>query len=381
MARNNADDLKTKATCPIYYIRQAYGGINTCREGNTSNGRPFQGSVLPNCTGYAQGRVLEMIGAVAGNSYAVQGLNNNAKSWFSDASSCGLQTSQTPQVGAVAVWNYGENGHVAVVEQVISNTDIICSESNWSNDFFDVWQGNPTTRLKSTLIGYVLPESTVSGGTYDATEWYGYKLRTVSDTEMKNNAQMVAQFCQTHGWTLESTCAVLGNMEQESGINTLVYQGYTSSGDGFGLTQISSGMLGQYSNGYQTAVALCSMIGITSPSSEDADGWGDAEMSILQAIIENTVGVTIWVKRDTWNTSGADFIANTGSHSLDELTLIFEQNYENAGVPVIATRQANAKKWYEYIKQFWGSSIDPDPYDKKSNKTPLKQIWRRFRKW
>jgi surface antigen len=49
-------------------------------------------------------------------------------------------TDQTPMVGAVAWWNansggVGSSGHVAYVQQVISNTKIIISEDSWSGDF------------------------------------------------------------------------------------------------------------------------------------------------------------------------------------------------------------------------------------------------------
>lgn len=37
-----------------YYIRYTYGGWSPCIEGNNAHGlRPFAGSVLPNCSGFA----------------------------------------------------------------------------------------------------------------------------------------------------------------------------------------------------------------------------------------------------------------------------------------------------------------------------------------
>lgn len=49
-------------------------------------------------------------------------------------------TDQTPQVGAVAWWNrntggVGSSGHVAYVEKVISNREIVISEDSWGGDF------------------------------------------------------------------------------------------------------------------------------------------------------------------------------------------------------------------------------------------------------
>jgi surface antigen len=50
------------------------------------------------------------------------------------------KTDQTPMVGAVAWWNansggVGSSGHVAYVQQVISNSKIVISEDSWSGDF------------------------------------------------------------------------------------------------------------------------------------------------------------------------------------------------------------------------------------------------------
>lgn len=37
-----------------YYIMTSYGGWSPCIEGNNAHGlRPFAGSVLPNCSGFA----------------------------------------------------------------------------------------------------------------------------------------------------------------------------------------------------------------------------------------------------------------------------------------------------------------------------------------
>ena len=112
-----------------YYIRKAEGGWSPCIEGNNAYGlRPFPGSVLPNCVGWATGRMNEKqdIG-----SCKYLG-NRNAKEFVIFAKQQGLKMGDDPAEGACMVWGGSREGHVAIVEQVIDNDTVITSESGWS---------------------------------------------------------------------------------------------------------------------------------------------------------------------------------------------------------------------------------------------------------
>ena len=54
----------------------------------------------------------------------------NGAQWATSAAAAGFRTGSTPQVGAIACWNDGAYGHVAVVTAVESTTRIQVSESN-----------------------------------------------------------------------------------------------------------------------------------------------------------------------------------------------------------------------------------------------------------
>ena len=54
----------------------------------------------------------------------------NGAQWATSAAAAGFRTGSTPQVGAIACWNDGAYGHVAVVTAVESATRIQVSESN-----------------------------------------------------------------------------------------------------------------------------------------------------------------------------------------------------------------------------------------------------------
>lgn len=112
-----------------YYIRKAEGGWSPCIEGNNAYGlKPFPGSVLPNCVGWATGRMNEKQDM---GSCKYLG-NRNAKEFVIFAKQQGLKMGDDPAEGACMVWGGSREGHVAIVEQVIDNDTVITSESGWS---------------------------------------------------------------------------------------------------------------------------------------------------------------------------------------------------------------------------------------------------------
>ena len=114
-----------------YYITTAGGGYNKCIAGNVKNGRQSSTSVLPNCTGYCYGRYMESRGITSCNLPTC-----NAKDWYSVAQNRGFNCSQTPTVGSIAVFGGTQYGHVAFVEGIDANGNLLVSESNWSHSPF-----------------------------------------------------------------------------------------------------------------------------------------------------------------------------------------------------------------------------------------------------
>ena len=82
----------------------------------------------------------------------------NGGQWAASAAAAGFRTGSQPQVGAIACWNDGGYGHVAVVTAVQSTTSIQVSESNYNGiRSIGNYRGwfNPTTA--QSTVTYIYP--------------------------------------------------------------------------------------------------------------------------------------------------------------------------------------------------------------------------------
>lgn len=97
------------------------------------SGNPFYqaGYGIPNCTCYAFGRIWEITGKYPSLS------TSDASDWWGHTSD-GYKRGQTPKLGAVICWSGGSGGygHVAIVEEIKANGDIVYSESWYGSKIF-----------------------------------------------------------------------------------------------------------------------------------------------------------------------------------------------------------------------------------------------------
>lgn len=110
-----------------YYIHTSKGGYNPAILIGGD-------SVLPNCVGYANGRLMEW-GGVKRCEFP---LIHDAACAVDDAKNYGLRVGQRPAIGAVMCWSGGMccYGHVAFVEQVIDEQTVIITDSAYGGDRF-----------------------------------------------------------------------------------------------------------------------------------------------------------------------------------------------------------------------------------------------------
>ena len=103
-----------------YYVKTTYGGLNKCIAIDSN------GSVLPNCTGYAYGRFMECA--------SVQDCNlstRDASRWYTTKD--GYTRGAIAKRGAVLCFSGGweDRGHVAIVEEVYDDASVLISQSSY----------------------------------------------------------------------------------------------------------------------------------------------------------------------------------------------------------------------------------------------------------
>lgn len=146
-ARLNAPSESNK-----YYKRTTEGGLNKCKY------------PLPNCVFYAWGRFYEILG------YSHNLSRGNAEDWYGNKAD-GYKRGQTPKLGAIICWRKGETwnesdgaGHVAVVEVIKPNGDIVTSESVYGGERF-------RTRTYTKASGYALKNHVFQSFIYPPIEF------------------------------------------------------------------------------------------------------------------------------------------------------------------------------------------------------------------
>lgn len=113
-----------------YYITRTAGGYSSAVKGSPTDAAC---NVLANCVGYAYGRFNEIVGEGVCKYLSPV----NAENFMQYKGS--LEVGQEPRLGACMVWQKGATltgsdgaGHVAIVEKIVSATEIVTSESGWN---------------------------------------------------------------------------------------------------------------------------------------------------------------------------------------------------------------------------------------------------------
>lgn len=140
------------------------GSWNTCITGSpTLSGA----TALSNCTGYAQGRALEIYNECMNynpdntGTHPFTMFNGDAGLWYGVAQNYGFSVNPTtPAPGSIMVWGQtGNAGHVAIVEQVIDSDTLISSESAWDGwRFGGYWCRMTRTRSGGIWNGDLWPD-------------------------------------------------------------------------------------------------------------------------------------------------------------------------------------------------------------------------------
>lgn len=160
----------------------------------------------------------------------------------------------------------------------------------------------------------------------------------LSQSEMEINAIYIAEFFFNQSWTLNAIAGMLGNMQAESSLNPGIWQSNSvgNTSGGYGLVQWTPAT---------NYLDWCSSSGISDPSEMDSN---------LSRIIFELANNLQYIPTDSYPLTFAEFSCST--ESPEYLASAFLKNYERAGIEVEATRQSNARAWYEFLQ----SGVIPD---------------------
>jgi surface antigen len=113
------------------------------------------------CTRYAFGRTHEKMGTVLTFS---QNYNRHGGRWYDLVNNPDLEKGSEPRSNSLAVWEYGEHGHVAFVEEV-DGDKVIISEANWASPPNGKYNGTKEFTKESikqrgnyNIVGYIYLE-------------------------------------------------------------------------------------------------------------------------------------------------------------------------------------------------------------------------------
>ena len=382
-----------------------------------SSANPYYNSAyqLPNCTTYAYGRWLEL-------GYSTQYLGRgDAQQWYPNTKDIGqLVCSQIPRLGAIACWRRGDGkrGHVGVVERILASGNIQVSMSGykrpltypiedmlkffWLEDELQSlnyrtpnWMivynqdGSVNSSQSYYLQGFIYP-----AGTAPSYEWVHRETDqspNMTHAEKENNAQIIYMYLSSKGWSLESICAVLGNMETESYLNPgqcelgqglpgynlidgVPTSAYYRAGKGLGLI----GWTDLYYNGvhYPNGCLYYAM--------QLSEAWFDGyqQLDLLdeeddRRWIELGTGVACsgWqynADYPQYDDTLQEFKTNAKGRSIAELTREFLYVRERPADPAAteATRISQAQAWYTYLSGI--GPINP-PFDPGDPTDPIRR--------
>lgn len=166
-----------------------------------------------------------------------------------------------------------------------------------------------------------------TGGTVTNTWVKGNRYLT--ESERKNNAEIVSSVLTSKGWSRNAIAGLLGNMESESSINPAIWQSLTVGTGGYGIVQWTPAS--KYLNW------------------ADANGHDITDGYAQLKWIDELSGTTgQWQKTAGYNFSFEDFKKST--ESPEYLASAFLKNFEQPNTEVEQQRRTQARNWYTYLE-------------------------------
>lgn len=217
-------------------------------------------------------------------------------------------------------------------------------------------------------------------------EWvYRRTNQYLTQSEMTNNAHCVAGYFLAKGWTANAIAGMLGNMQRECTLNPAFLEEYLPfpfDGLGTGLVQwtpaedryhdpnplrlVFNALGYNYDNDWVDGNKQCDAL-----YAEYQEYAGEQHRGIEKQWYENFPSVP-----SQFSMKWTDYI-----HSYEDvgyLATVFVYCYERAGVVALEERVANARRWYEVIKND-SPYLPPQVSTDKKHGMPVWMMIRRYR--
>lgn len=167
------------------------------------------GIEMPNCFTYATGRISEIVGY----NQPLDPVNNPVPGaqdlWYTHHEN--FTNSSEPCEGALMIWQYGENGHVAVCE---NSNGTAWSQSNYGGVDFEYITGSPYGYWGMAFLGYLVHKDL--GSSFDVSQLIAERARatfTVDQLNARVNGPTSSWICRQYntGDTVEYNYKWVGN--------------------------------------------------------------------------------------------------------------------------------------------------------------------------
>lgn len=180
--------------------------------------------------------------------------------------------------------------------------------------------------------------------TWNAVWTNGYEAANWPQSYRENNAEIIASFFRSEGWTIDAICAMLGNMQAESYLNPAQWQhGFQiyAQNAGYGLVQWTP--YSKFSNW---------------AGSDWKTNYNKELYRIQLELDADYQGIPLqWSQTGSYPISFYNWSRSTiNDYSLDWLTEAFFWNYERGTWSSV--RNQYAANWYQYFQ-----GTPPTPWD------------------
>lgn len=183
----------------------------------------------------------------------------------------------------------------------------------------------------------------------------------LTEAEMRANGIEIYQYFSSYGWSINAICAMLGNMQSESGVNPGIWEGLTPYSGGYGLVQWTP--YSKYKNW------------------AGAQWENNGPLECARVIFEFNNGLQ-WSTQLAWEQyKYPDQAAFPYSNEdISYLAWVWLQNYERPANFDQPQRAAQALDWYNYITgEQPPIPIPPDPQPPDPEAGAKIPIWLMFK--